>query len=129
MRVIQNAAADRQNHWPVTFHQNTKCRLGALVVTLAVVGWYENWFQFRTTPGADGNRNLSIDIDSKKVTDDVKKTESEIQHLLDEHAKAAGQTTPAATQPAKDQVPGIDLKAPGKDPKFELNLFGPSGQE
>jgi hypothetical protein len=105
--------------------RNILAFIGALVVTLVVVGWYEDWFQLRTTPGADGNRNLSIDIDSKKVTDDVKKTENEIQHLLDEHAKAAGQTT----QPAKDQVPGIDLNAPGKDPKFELKLFGPSGQE
>jgi len=109
--------------------RNLLAFVGALVVTLAVVGWYENWFQLRTTPGADGNRNLSIDIDSKKVGDDVKKTENKFQQFLDERAKAAGQTTPATTQSPKDQVPGIDLKTPGKDPKFELNLFGPSGQE
>jgi hypothetical protein len=111
--------------------RNVLAFFGALVITLTVVGWYENWFQFRSTPGADGNRNLSIDIDSKKVNDDIKKTEGNIQEFIEERAKeakAAAPTTPATTQPIKDQAPGLDLKQPGQDPKFELNLFGPTGK-
>ncbi len=106
--------------------------LGALVVTLVAVGWYENWFQVRTTPGADGNRNISIDIDSKKVGDDIKETENKIGHFIDEKSKEAKTTTPATRTagPAKDfRAPAFEVKDSSKDPKFEMSLFGPSGKK
>jgi hypothetical protein len=111
--------------------RNILAFLGALVVTLVAVGWYENWFQVRTTPGPDGNRNISIDIDSKKVGDDITKTENKIETFLDEKTKEAKPTTSTApaTTPAKNfKAPAIELKDSPKDPKFELNLFGPPGK-
>ena len=112
--------------------RNILAFLGALVVTLVAVGWYENWFQVRSTPGTDGNRNISIDIDSKKVGDDIKQTENKIEHFIDEKSKEAKTTapaTPAVTVPAKDfRAPAFQVKDSSKDPKFELNLFGPSGK-
>jgi hypothetical protein len=104
--------------------RNILAFLGALVVTLVVVGWYENWFQFRTTPGADGNRNITIDIDSNKVTNDVEEAEHKVQTFIDEEAKKARSTSPA--QPAKDRPPPAERKDEPKDSKFELKLFGPS---
>jgi hypothetical protein len=108
--------------------RNILAFIGALVVTLVAVGWYENWFQFRTTPGADGKRNISIDIDSAKVGDDIHKTTGNIEEFLKERAKEAKATAPATT-PAKDATPGVNLTQPSQDPKFELNLFGPTNKQ
>jgi hypothetical protein len=104
--------------------RNILAFLGALVVTLVVVGWYENWFQFRTTPGADGNRNITIDIDSNKVTNDVEEAEHKVQTFIDEEAKKAKSTSPA--QPTKDKPAAGEWKDGGKD--FELKVTGPSGK-
>jgi hypothetical protein len=100
--------------------RNILAFLGALVVTLLVVGWYENWFQVRTTPGKDGNRNISIDIDSSKVTNDVEEAEHKIETVIEEEAKKA-----KSTQSAKDKPPVGEEKDTSKDSKFELKFFGP----
>jgi hypothetical protein len=107
--------------------RNILAFLGALVLTLLAVGWYENWFQVRTTPGTDGNRNITIDIDSTKVTTDIEETEHKIQTFVEEEAKKT-KAAPPQTQPAKDKAPAVDVKDASKDSKFELNLFGPSGK-
>jgi hypothetical protein len=101
--------------------------LGALVLTLLAVGWYENWFQVRTTPGTDGNRNISIDIDSTKVTNDIEEAEHKIQTFVEDEAKKT-KAAPPATQPVKDKAPAVEVKDASKDPKFELHFFGPSGK-
>jgi hypothetical protein len=107
--------------------RNILAFLGALVVTLLAVGWYENWFQFRTTTGTDGNRNISIDIDSTKVTSDIEEAEHRVQTFVEEEAKKA-KAAPAPTQPAKDKAPPAEGKDASKNSKFELNFFGPSGK-
>jgi hypothetical protein len=107
--------------------RNILAFLGALVLTLLAVGWYENWFQVRTTAGTDGNRNISIDIDSTKVTSDIEEAEHKIQTFVEEETKK-NKSTPPPTQPAKDKVPPVDGKDASKNSKFELNLFGPSGK-
>jgi hypothetical protein len=108
--------------------RNILAFLGALVVTLLLVGWYENWFQVRTTPGTDGNRNISIDIDSTKVTNDIEETERKIETFIEEESKKA-KAAPQPTQPTKDKAPGVEVQGAPKDAKFELNLFGPSGKK
>ena len=102
--------------------RNILAFFGALVLTLLAVGWYENWFQVRTTPGTDGNRTISIDIDSTKVTSDIEETEHKIGTFIEEAKKSK------AAQPPKDKAPAVDVKDASKEPKFELNLFGPSGK-
>jgi reverse gyrase len=106
--------------------RNILAFVGALVVTLVVVGWYENWFQFRTTAGADGNRNISIDIDSKKVSEDVKQTEKKIETFIDEKSKEIKSSTPAA--PAPPFNPATQLKDSVVDPKLQVEVPGPSGK-
>jgi hypothetical protein len=108
--------------------RNILAFLGALVLTLLVVGWYENWFQVRTTPGTDGKRNISIDIDSTKVTSDIEEAEHKVQTFVEEEAKKT-KAAPPPTQPAKDKTPGFDVKDASKDSKFELDFFGPSGKK
>ncbi len=105
--------------------RNILAFVGALIVTLVAVGWYENWFQLRTTPGADGNRNISIDIDSKKVDQDVKQAEK----FIDDEAKKVQKITPPATSPAPPFNPAVQAKDSVKDPKFHLDLGGPAGNE
>jgi hypothetical protein len=107
--------------------RNILAFLGALVVTLLVVGWYENWFQVRTTSGTGGTRNITIDIDSNKVTSDIEETEHKIETFVEEEAKKAKAGQPSA-QPAKDKAPTINGKDSPKDAKFEMNLLGPSGK-
>jgi hypothetical protein len=106
--------------------RNLLAFVGALVVTLVVVGWYENWFQFRTTAGADGNRNISIDIDPKKVTDDVKQTEKKIENFIDEKSKEIKSSNPAA--PAPPFNPASQFKDSAADSKLQVEAPGPSGK-
>ena len=43
-----------------------------LVVVLAVgLGYYLGWYKFAMTPGRDGTQHISVDVDTKKATDDL----------------------------------------------------------
>jgi hypothetical protein len=82
--------------------RNLLAFLAALLITLAVVGWFQNWFQFRTTASPEGNRNLTIDIDTTKVSDDVNKAEKNVQQYIEDKSKNVN-APPATTTPAKDK--------------------------
>jgi hypothetical protein len=104
------AQAFTSSPWEAQIMRNLLAFLGALIITLVVVGWFQNWFQFRTTANPDnGNRNLTIDINTTKVGDDLNKTEKNVQTFIEEKSKEV--KTPATTQPATTQ-PAKEVKTP-----------------
>jgi hypothetical protein len=76
--------------------RNLLALLGFALVTFLVVGWYLEWYHItpKTTATA-GHRSVEIDINSKKIGDDVHKGvaagEEKIQHLLDKDGKPIAQ--------------------------------------
>src|SRR5689334_2132715 len=59
--------------------RNMLAFLAALVIALIGIGWYLDWFRFTVTPGSDGHRTVTIDVNTKKVSNDVKKGEELIE--------------------------------------------------
>lgn len=52
--------------------RNLLTLLGALLVVFLAVGYYFNWYSIRTEPGAEpGHTRIGIDINGKKVKEDV----------------------------------------------------------
>jgi hypothetical protein len=45
----------------------------AAALTVAGLGWYLDWYKIQATPSTNGHRNVEIDIDTNKMTQDVHK--------------------------------------------------------
>jgi hypothetical protein len=71
--------------------------LAAVVLILGGVGWYLDWYKVGSRPIEDpGHRNVSIDIDTRKIGADVQKGEQKIQQWLETHNADKGQLTATA---------------------------------
>lgn len=68
--------------------------VGAAVVTFAVAGWFLGWYKVRTTPGPDGHREVTIDVNGPKIQEDLKKGEARILNATQRAPTAS--TNPAA---------------------------------
>jgi hypothetical protein len=72
--------------------RNLLALLGFALVTFLAVGWYLDWYHVTPKTGATpGHRSVEIDINSKKIGDDVHKGveagEAKVQGLLDKDGK------------------------------------------
>jgi hypothetical protein len=91
--------------------------LAAVVLTVAVLGWYLDWYKVGTHPAAEGHQNLSIDINTTKIGEDLQKGEQNLQKILEKNAKqAAGSIGDkgAAEKKAPAEAPKADGKAADK---------------
>ena len=87
--------------------RNLLAFLMVLVLTVAGLGWYLDWFKVRTTPGTDGHTTLNIDVnkgkilqDAAKVADQVKeKAKSETDKIEAEKKAEAEKTSVQNQQP------------------------------
>jgi hypothetical protein len=78
--------------------RNLLALLGAALVAFLGLGWYLDWYRITPKPAtAAGHRSIEIDINSKKIGEDVQrgvKAGSEKLHdLLDGDAKPAASTS------------------------------------
>jgi hypothetical protein len=76
--------------------RNLLALIGFALVAFLAVGWYLDWYHVTPTAAATpGHRGVEIDINSKKIGEDVHKgvdaVEKKGQQLLDKDGKA---TTP-----------------------------------
>jgi hypothetical protein len=53
--------------------RNLLAFLAAAGLTVAGVGWYRGWFTLQTSTQPSGHRNLSIDINSPKINEDLQR--------------------------------------------------------
>src|SRR5437660_10666432 len=53
--------------------RNLLAFLAAAALAVAGLGWYLDWYKFQSTPTSDGHRSITVDIDGKKIGDDVRK--------------------------------------------------------
>ncbi len=91
--------------------RNMLAFVAAVVLTVAVVGWYLDWYQIGVAPGTAGHRNVTVDINTVKIGDDVHKASDGVQHKLAERNKQ-----PASSEPAKVVVPEVVKPAPVEVP-------------
>jgi hypothetical protein len=78
--------------------RNLLALLGFALVTFLVVGWYLDWYHVTPRAGATpGHRSVEIDINSKKIGEDVHRGvqagEKKVQDLLDKDGKSVKSVT------------------------------------
>lgn len=87
--------------------RNMLAFLAALTLTLGGVGWYLDWFQIRTTPAPSGQRSVTVDINTRKIGEDLLKAEQKVQKRLEEKAKASAAAEKMVTKPAPLRAPDV----------------------
>jgi hypothetical protein len=83
--------------------RNILALIGAAVVVFGGLGWYLGWYQLGTTPSGDGHRQINVDLNTKKIADDVKKGEQKVSDVISKETKGTITPTPA---PGGNTVPG-----------------------
>jgi hypothetical protein len=58
----------------------------ALVITLAAVGWYLDWYKVRSSPSPTGKRSVTIDINTVKIGSDLHKAEQGLEKKMEKKA-------------------------------------------
>lgn len=75
--------------------RNMLAFFAAMLLTLAGVGWYLDWYNIRSSPAPAGHRSVTVDINTRKISEDLLKAEQKIQERLAEKAKSdAGEAQP-----------------------------------
>jgi hypothetical protein len=90
--------------------------LGGALVAFFGLGWYFGWYTIVKTPTTEGHTAISIDVNTKKVKDDVsrgaKATADKIDNVV--HTKPnSGQNPPAPTAPPPASIPSGNYPPPG----------------
>jgi hypothetical protein len=70
--------------------------LGAAgLLGFAGIGWYLGWYRVQTTPTADGHRQISIDLNTPKIKEDVGKGKEKLRDFLSSDDNGPAQVTPS----------------------------------
>jgi cytoskeletal protein RodZ len=68
--------------------RNLLALVGLAVVLFLGVGWYANWYTARVQTGTDGKLNVSVDVDQKKVGQDVGSATEKLGKFVSSATKA-----------------------------------------
>ena len=76
--------------------------LGAAgVIGFAGIGWYLGWYKIQTTPTADGHRQISIDLNTPKIKEDVGKGKEKLRDYLNgDDNTPPGSSSPGTSTPS-----------------------------
>jgi hypothetical protein len=69
--------------------RNLLAFMAAVVLTVAGLGWYLGWYRIHSAPAADGHRNVNIDLNTDKITEDIHRAERKILEQANEHLQPA----------------------------------------
>src|SRR6185312_10344748 len=79
--------------------RNMLAFLAAATLTLFAVGWYLDWFHLQSVPGNSGHRNVTIDINTRKIQQDLTEAEHKVEKKLAEKSSSTAQTTADPVKP------------------------------
>ncbi|MBM3994958.1 MAG: hypothetical protein FJ303_12520 [Planctomycetes bacterium] len=116
--------------------RNILALVGFLVVGFAVAGYFLGWYQLTSEPSPDGHRKFNVDLNTKKIGEDVQTGTQKVGEVINNQTK--GSTTPTAsdqnpqTPPKKDgevQTTGFQFTPEGTwirvQPKTEFKTYDP----
>jgi hypothetical protein len=84
--------------------------MAAVGLTFVGAGWYLGWYRVEKAPAAEGHRAVHIDIDSAKISADLKKGGERVQGALDN--KINGMSKPESVQDSTPSSPVTPLPNP-----------------
>jgi hypothetical protein len=67
------------------------------LLVFAGVGWYLGWYKIQSSPAAEGHHQINVDVDKKKISDDLHRGEEGIHKVLENTQKSPG-TSPDSGQ-------------------------------
>jgi hypothetical protein len=70
--------------------KNILALIGLAVVLTVGLGWYQGWYKIGTTPGADGHRQINVDVNTKKITEDEKKLQQKVTDVISSQTQSQG---------------------------------------
>ena len=68
--------------------RNILAFLAAMVLMIGGTGWYLGWFSVQSTAGSAGKRQVNIEVDSRKISEDLQKGTEKIQQVIDQSRSA-----------------------------------------
>ena len=94
--------------------RNLLAFVGALVVTVAGLGYYLGWYTVHTGPSPSG-RSVTFDIDTGKIGEDLKRAERKIQTKLEQPGGQPGDPGRLAGSPKTSPAPKGTTDPSGRD--------------
>jgi hypothetical protein len=79
--------------------RNILALLAAGLLAFAGLGWYLGWYHVQSTPTSDGHREIKVDLDTKKITEDVSKDIKQGSQKLDEIVHPKGGQSQSSIPP------------------------------
>ena len=72
--------------------KNLLALVGLIVVGFGGLGWYLGWYNLAVKSTPDGKYNVAGDVDSKKITDDVKNFGKKVGKVLNDETPGTPST-------------------------------------
>jgi hypothetical protein len=69
--------------------RNLLAFLAAAAIAFAGAGYYLGWYQVESSASASGHRQVNIDLDSAKMSADLRKESSRVGQVIDTELPAA----------------------------------------
>jgi len=93
--------------------RNLLAFLAAVALTVGGVGWYRDWFHVQNQPSAPGTRSVEININTKKIGEDLKKgedkfiqkAEQKLQEKKSTNGSADSKDATNKEMPTKTELP------------------------
>ncbi len=88
--------------------RNMLAFVAAVALTVVIAGWYLGWYSIRSTTGNTGHRNVNIDINTKKIGQDLQQGANKVEKILDKN-----------TGPVLEKPTELQIQSSGLNPTIE----------
>jgi hypothetical protein len=78
-----------------------------VVLVVAGLGWYLGWYQVQRTAANDGHQSFNVDLNTKKIKEDVRTGEDKIHKAIDGISTDAPKKTDAPASNSEKPNPGL----------------------
>ena len=97
--------------------RNMLAFFAAMLLTIAGAGWYLGWYTVRSTPAPEGQRSVTVDINTVKIARDLRAAEERLQQELAERSRK-NKAEAARERPAEapTAIPGTAISFPELPP-------------
>lgn len=98
--------------------KNLLALVGLVVVVVAGAGWYLGWYKIGTEPTTAGHRKINVDVNTNKITEDLKKGREAVGDLIEKKVEGQPTSLPvfegkgSLTLPPLPNLPAIPQSVP-----------------